>query len=72
MSGAICGRSPYVWSRERETARWCFGCRRRLEGTWERCAGWPYGTIPDGSVGYWEPVWSYRCDGCGRDRRVLG
>ena len=69
--GAICGGSPYVWATEREPERWCYGERKRRTGTWDLWAGWEKGTVPDDSVGYWEPVWSYRCDSCGNDRRFM-
>ena len=69
-TGAICGGSPYLWKTEPEPPCWCFGERKRQPGTWELRAGWERGTVPDESVGYWEPIWVYRCDGCGDDRRA--
>jgi len=57
---------------ENEPERWCFGERKRRTGTWtctrptmeylERTEAW----------GWAEPIWRYRCDGCGMDRRWLG
>ena len=70
-AGAICGGSPYFWKTEPEPPRWCFGERKRLPGVWELRAGWERGTVPDESVGYWEPVWAYHCSGCGEDRRAF-
>ena len=70
MSGAICGGSPYVWKIEPEPERWCFGERKRRTWTWTLRAGWEKGTVPDESVGYWSPIWSFTCDGCGEDRRA--
>lgn len=66
--GSICGGSPYTWKVRPEPPRWCFGERKRQPGRWELRAGWEYGTVPDEAVGYWEPVWVFRCDGCGQDR----
>lgn len=76
MSGAICGGSPYLWQTKPEPPRWCFGERKRQPGRWELHGAWPVGTIPmleDGTpdpVMMWEPVWVYRCDGCGEDRAL--
>lgn len=44
---------------DREEARWCFKCRKRLEGTWQLWAE------PPGS--YYDPHWAYHCDGCNED-----
>jgi hypothetical protein len=68
MTGAICGGSPYLWKVEEDPKeRWCFGERKRLPGRWELRAGWEAGTVPDESVGYWEPIWTYHCSGCGKE-----
>ena len=72
MTGAICGGAPFLWKVERQEPIWCFEERKRLAGQWELRAGWEQGTVPDESVGYWEPIWVYRCDGCGHDRREFG
>jgi hypothetical protein len=52
---------PDVQADEREPARWCFHCRKRLPGTHKFYAD------PPGS--YYDPFWKYECDGCGKDRR---
>ena len=57
-----------VIAERRAEPRWCFGERKRLPGTFlfldyeddEPGAGW------------YEPIWVYRCDGCGRDSREFG
>ena len=70
--GAICGGGiPFIWATEAAPERWCFGERKRRTGTHELRAAWEQGTVPDESVGYWEPVWVYECDGCGDDRRWM-
>jgi hypothetical protein len=56
-------RDLQVVGEEREEPRWCFGCRKRLGGTWQLMAEPP--------PSYYDPHWSYRCDGCGRDRRFF-
>ena len=53
---------------EREEPRWCFGERRRLPGTW---------TLQDYDpesphYGWYEPIWTYRCDGGDHDCRLFG
>jgi len=47
-----------------ETERWCFGCRKRLTGV-HVLYDYPEPI-------YLSPVWAYRCDGCGKDRRQFG
>ncbi len=49
--------------REAEPPRWCFGCRKRLPGTW---TFW----VPDDPMSYYSPHWAFRCDECGEDRRL--
>lgn len=71
MGGAICGSSPFIWAVEPAPERWCFGERKRRAGKHVLQAGWAHNTVPDDSVGYWEPVWTYECDGCGSDRRWM-
>lgn len=66
MTGAICGGAPFVYKTERdETPRWCFGERRRQPGAWELRGDTPTQAEPS----WYEDVWIYRCDGCGKDRR---
>jgi hypothetical protein len=48
---------------EKEPPRWCFGERKRQPGTWRLLA--------DKEPSYYEPVWVYKCDGCGEDRRFF-
>lgn len=73
MSGAICGGSPYIWKVEEDpTPIWCFGERKRLPGRWELRGSWEKGTVPNDAVGYWEPIWVYRCSGCDKDQRSGG
>jgi hypothetical protein len=70
MTGAICGVPLEVVKTEREPARWCFGCRKRLEGTWT-CSRPSFETLMRTEAWGWaEPVWTYACDGCGEDRRA--
>jgi hypothetical protein len=52
-----------VLREERADLRWCFQCRRRLPGT--------HVLLADEQPSYYEPVWAYRCDGCGRDGRYF-
>jgi hypothetical protein len=70
MTGAICGVPLEVVKTEREPERWCFGCRRRLAGTWT-CRRPSFETLMRTEAWGWaEPVWDYACDGCGEDRRA--
>lgn len=51
--------------REEEEPRWCFGCRKRLPGTYillDYAEDSPH-------YGYYEPVTVYRCYGCDQDQR---
>lgn len=43
--------------------RWCFGCRKRLAGKYYLMVE------PPGS--YYDPWWSYRCNGCQEDHRLF-
>lgn len=65
--GAVCGGAPFVYRTEPAPERWCFGERRRVGGTWEL-----RGDAPAGEPSWYEPIWTYRCEGCGHDRRWLG
>jgi hypothetical protein len=47
---------------EKVKPRWCFGCRKRLPGS--------FTLYKDGS-GYLGAWWQYACDGCGKDRRWM-
>lgn len=72
FAGAICGGARYLWETERdETPRWCFGERKRQAGQWELWSENPKDItdIPIEELSWWEPIWVYRCDGCGEDRR---
>jgi hypothetical protein len=53
----------HVERSERGEVRWCFGCRKHLAGTYDL-------HVPDDPMSYYEPHVSYRCDGCGEDRRA--
>lgn len=66
---AICGGAPFVLRtvREPEPGRYCFGERRRRPGTWELRSD-----ASAGEPSWYEPIWVYRCTGCGQDRRALG
>ena len=48
---------------ERGRKRWCFACRKYRAGTYL----WH---VPSDEWSYYGPHWSYRCDGCGEDRRL--
>jgi hypothetical protein len=55
---------------ERGPERWCFGERKRQPGTHTlRRPSFDY-LMATEAWGWAEPVWSYRCDGCGEDRRL--
>jgi hypothetical protein len=54
----------YVIRRAFEPARWCFGERKRRMGM--------HVLLGDREPSYYEPIWVYRCDGCGEDRRWMG
>ena len=71
----ICGVPSSVMetlATEREPERWCFGERKRRAGTWECRAPRLDWVMETGAIGWADPVWRYRCDGCGQDRRFLG
>jgi hypothetical protein len=70
VSGAICGVPLEVVKTEREDARWCFGCRKRLAGTWTLRRPSFETLMATEAWGWADPVWSYACDGCGEDRRA--
>ncbi len=58
-------RTPMIeHSRTRGEPRWCFGCRKRL-------AGDLVVSVPVDEWSYYGPSLSYRCDGCGEDRRLF-
>lgn len=48
---------------ERGRVRWCFQCRKCLAGTYAL-------HVPTDPMSYYEPNWSYTCDGCGEDNRL--
>jgi hypothetical protein len=59
---ALCGSAKtYVHSTRKEPERWCFGERKRQTGTWEL-------HVDTDPMSYWEPFWTFKCDGCGQDR----
>ena len=67
-SGAICGGAGYVLRTEPSPEpRYCYGERKRQPGTWELRSD-----TPADEPSWYEPIWIYRCAGCGRDRRSLG
>lgn len=47
---------------DRGEPRWCFGCRARKAGVHQ--------LLDYDEPSYYEPIWVYRCDGCGDDRRL--
>jgi hypothetical protein len=55
---------------ERWEPRWCFGCRKRLAGTLTMLAPSLDTLMATEAWGWADPVWMYRCDGCGEDRRL--
>lgn len=58
-------RTPMVeHSRTRCKSRWCFGCRKHLAG--DRIV-----FVPADPYSYYGPHDEYRCDGCGKDRRLF-
>lgn len=58
----ICWPGPTrVLATDREEPRWCFGCRKKLGGTWTCKA--------EIEPGYYGPWWGYACDGCGKNRQ---
>lgn len=69
---AICGPSGYeVVKTQREPERWCYGERKRREGTHELLS-MPFEVVEAQDAWGWaEPFWVYRCDGCGKDRRWM-
>ena len=72
-SGAICGPPPSVHrviKTDREPERWCFGCRKRRAGTHELVGLDPEWVHRTAAYVWAEPHWRYRCDGCGKDRRL--
>lgn len=54
---------------EPEPERWCFGERKRQPGKHILRAPDPAWVEETLAYGWSEPVWSYKCDGCGQDRR---
>jgi hypothetical protein len=59
----IClGPKMRVVKEERQEPIWCFGERRRVGGVHQLWS--PVG------MSYYDPHWSYTCDGCGDDRRL--
>lgn len=70
---AVCGGATVVLRSVPESERWCYGERRRQPGTWELRTE-PPTVDEDGREwpSWWEPMWVYRCNGCGHDRRWLG
>ena len=51
-----------VIKEEREEPRWCFHERKRLGGT--------HRLLSEVGESYYDPWWSYACDGCGGDYRL--
>lgn len=43
--------------------RWCFHCRKRLPGAHQ--------LLDYAEPSYYDPIWVYRCDGCGGDYRLF-
>jgi len=77
VTGAICG-GGYPWKSEPEPERWCYGERKRRTGKHVLYGMWPdpnvLPTLEDGEIDpvvMWEPVWRYKCDGCGHDWRWM-
>lgn len=72
-AGAICGGARYVLRTEPEPERWCYGERKRRTGTHELRSENPADItgIPIEELSWYEPVWVYKCDGCGEDRRWM-
>ena len=74
VQGAVCGppRSVYeIVGYEAEPERWCYGERQRRTGVHillRPRMEWVHATL---AYGWAEPIWQYRCDGCGQDRRWM-
>jgi hypothetical protein len=67
----VCGIATSVVREEREPERWCFGERKRRAGT-SLCHAPSFEELErTGAWGWAEPYWTYRCDGCGQDRRLF-
>lgn len=73
VEGAICGPTSDVMEVikvERGPERWCFGERKRRAGTLTlRRPMFEY-LMATEAWGWAEPVWTYECDGCGKDERL--
>jgi hypothetical protein len=76
MSGGfICGTPADQWEvikTEVEPERWCFAERKRRTGVWTCKRPRLEWLMETEAWGWAEPVWTYRCDGCGGDRRAFG
>lgn len=73
-TGAICGPSHddiEVILTEPGPERWCFGERKRLTGTHVLMGMTSEAVERTLAYGWAEPYWTYRCDGCGHDRRWM-
>jgi hypothetical protein len=68
--GAICGIPLETVKTVPEPERWCFGERKRRTGVWTVKAPTLATLMETEAWGWADPVWSYRCDGCGEDRRA--
>jgi hypothetical protein len=70
---SICGIPESVMEvvrEERLPERWCFGERKRRAGTLTiRRPSFEY-LMETEAWGWAEPTFTYRCDGCGEDRRL--
>lgn len=69
VPGAICGPPMHLIKTEAAPERWCFGERKRRTGTWSLMGPDKDWIMANEAYGWAEPVWRYRCDGCGEDRR---
>lgn len=70
MSGAICGVPMHVLKTEGAPERWCFGERKRRTGKFV-LRGPTFEEVKATEAWGWaEPIWTYECDGCGKDERL--
>lgn len=72
--GYICGVPREVMrviKVEAVPERWCFGERKRRTGTWTLSAPDTDWVLETHAYGWADPVWAYRCDGCGEDRALF-
>ena len=72
VEGAVCGIPMDRVIKVEHEVRWCFAERRRVSGTWI-LSGPSFETLMRTEAWGWaEPVWTYKCDGCGRDAHEFG